>query len=60
MVVNQTRQKRRKSDIISNVHTIDNYATGVFISAIKGGLVSESSLVAVYRVNNRAVLFDRR
>ncbi len=44
-----------------SVHTIDKLRNGRFyFRSIMGGLVSENSLVAVYRVNNQAVLLDWR
>lgn len=44
-----------------DVHTIDKLRSRYFyFRSIMGGLVSGNSLVAVYRVNNQAVLLDWR
>lgn len=42
------------------VHTTRKHAESVFISAIKGGVVSESCFRQSGRVNSHAALFDWR
>ena len=42
------------------VHTTGKHAESVFISAIKGGVVSESCFRQSGRVNSHAALFDWR
>lgn len=45
----------------ASVHTVDNFKQRAFLfPSDMGAFVSENGLVAIYRVNNKGALLDRR